>query len=483
MAGVTNSGFQTKRLAEIITGLKANAIPIFQDLVKPGETVDTSDSTTLGRLIGLIAPDLDELWQASHQVYQAFDPNSATGIALDNIVQYIGVSRRQGSPTVLRASVWGELGVFLPQGQVIRDQAGNRFTSTTELAFSLNDVIGAGLKLNTFAEGDNISFTIIVEEGVFTTAHTAVSGDTNTSVIEALKVVFDAHGISRVTCFTDGDTIYVENTDYFAFITVASTDKMYVAETKKRLIFNSDEDGDIPVEIDTVTTMLTPVYGWLSVTNEVTSEKGSLYETDEELRERFRVSKAVRANNTSEALYSQLLELRDVQAVRVYENMTDAVDTKGLPPHSFMGIVKGGSDVDIGEVVWNNKPLGIASFGNDTVTVRDSQNMERVVYFSRAAEVPVYVTIEISKTDSTFPDDGVEQIRDNVLGYLNNISTFGENVIYTRLFTPINQVQGHQVDLLQIGKSLGAMGTSNIPLSWNEYPVILPENIAITVNN
>ena len=68
------------------------------------------------------------------------------------------------------------------------------------------------------------------------------------------------------------------------------------------------------------------------------------------LRERFRLSKAVRAANTSEAIYSQLLELEGVDHARIYENMTDAVDLKGLPPHSFMAVVLGGTTTDIGEL-------------------------------------------------------------------------------------------------------------------------------------
>ena len=58
----------------------------------------------------------------------------------------------------------------------------------------------------------------------------------------------------------------------------------------------------------------------------------------------------------------------------------------------------------------------------------------------------------------------------------------GENVIYTRFFTPVNSVPGHQVDLLEIGTSIGAMGTTNIPLTWSEYPITLPEYITVTLN-
>lgn len=481
MAGVTTTGFVPKRLGDIITGLKENAKPIFQDLVAPGEEVDTSDTSTIGRLIGLIAPDMDELWQAAQQVYQAFDPNSATGVALENVVQYIGVTRQTGEPTTLRASVWGTSATFLPQGQTIRNEDGDKFTSTTQLTFSTNDALGFAIRPTALVVGQRVGFTIIVQDGIYSTEYTVAAGDTVEDVLAAWMEEFDEYELAREDYYTEDGKFYVVLKDYYAYITIPTLVNSSVVEVKKRLTFISNVEGDIPAPINTVTTILTPVFGWLSVTNELTAEAGSVYESDEELRNRFKISKAVRANNTSEALYSQLLELEDVDFVRVYENMTDTEDTLGLPEHSFMAIVRGGTDTDVAEIVWNNKPLGIASFGNTTVIIRDSQNLERSVQFSRAAAVPVYVSVIVKKTDNTFPDNGVEQIRSAVVDYINTRDTFGEDVIYTRLFTPINNVPGHQVDSLKIGKTSTPSGTSNIPMTWAEYPVTFPEYVTVTL--
>lgn len=481
MAGVTNAGFVPKRFSEIITSLQENAKPIFQDLVKPGEEVDTSDTSTIGRLIGLIAPDLDEVWQSLQQVYQAFDPNSATGIALDNIVQYMGITRRLGRPTVLRASVWGLLGTVISQGQVIRGATPDRFVSTTALTFSAVDMIGFSVSPNSIIEGQECAFTFIVEEGVYTLTHTVGAGETATDVLNAWKTQFDALAFTRYLGYIESEKFYFVLKEYFAFVSLPNTVNSIVVDVKKRLTFNSEENGDIAAPIDTVTTILTPVFGWTSVSNEVSAEKGSTEESDEELRERFRISKAVRANNLAEALYAQLLELEDVSFVRVYENMTDVVDLKGLPPHSFMAIVRGGVDTDIGEVVWNNKPLGIGSEGNTSVTIRDSQNIERTVKFSRATEVPIYVNVTVKKVGNTFPNDGAEQIRQALINYINDGAVFGEEIIYTRMFTPINSVPGHQVNVLEIGKTSLTMGTTNIVLNWDEFPIGLAENINITV--
>ena len=481
MAGVTLAGFETKRFNDIIAGLRENARTIFQDLVQPGEEVDVSDNSTIGRLIGLVAPDLAELWQADLEVYQAFDPNSATGVALDNIVQYMGVTRRQGRPTVLRASVWGTLGTLLPAGQAVKGNGSESFLSTTALSFSAQDFIGFSISPNSLVEGNTVAFTMIVDEGIFTLTHTNGASETVAAILADWLEQFEATVPTRYEVRIEDNKLYVELKDYFAFISVPSLTNCAIVDTKKRLTFNSATNGDFDTPIGTVTTILTPVFGWSSVINEISAEKGSTLETDEELRERFRISKAVRASNTSEALYSQLLEIEGVLFVRIYENMTGVTDINGIPEHSFMAVVRGGVDTDIGEVVWNNKPLGIASYGNTSVVVRDTQNFERTVYFSRPTEVPIYVRIQVKKIDNSFPNDGTEMIRAKVLDYLNENITFGEDVIYTRMFTPINSIPGHQVELLEIGTSLGALGMANIDIAWNEFPVTFAENIDVSL--
>ena len=73
MAGLTNEGFEIKRLADLKADDDALAVELFQDLVSPGDIVDTSASSTIGRLIGLHIPSLADLWEVAQQVYLAFD--------------------------------------------------------------------------------------------------------------------------------------------------------------------------------------------------------------------------------------------------------------------------------------------------------------------------------------------------------------------------------------------------------------------------
>src|SRR6185369_5420030 len=143
MAGVTNAGFVIKRLAEILADDRALAVQLFQDLIVPGDIVDTSDSSALGRLISLAAPSEADLWEAAQEVYAAFDPNSATGIALDNLVAYAGLTRKEQTFTTSSILVAGDTNTLIPVGQtVISSTTGEQFTTTGAISLAASNASG-----------------------------------------------------------------------------------------------------------------------------------------------------------------------------------------------------------------------------------------------------------------------------------------------------------------------------------------------------
>jgi len=120
MAGLTPEGLVIKRYSEILEEKRARAVSRFLDLVGPNDTVDTSDSSTLGRLIALSIPGEADLWEAAQEVYSAFDPNAAYGVALDNLVALGGIERFQESFSTVQAVFTGDAGTFISQGSTVR---------------------------------------------------------------------------------------------------------------------------------------------------------------------------------------------------------------------------------------------------------------------------------------------------------------------------------------------------------------------------
>lgn len=475
MAGVTEAGFVTKRFPEIIEGLREQAVPLFQDLVTPGDFVDTSDSTVLGRLIGLTSPALSELWEALQEVYVAFDPNSASGVALDNLVALGGVTRALSSPSTFSAIAWGDIYTEIPAGSVVRASNGSmQYTTNAGITLDLSDVIGAGFQVLSVVVGNSYSISLVSYAGISSLTTTAIAGDTATSILSRLQSQLSAN--TNYTTEIRDNTLYISLVEHYSAFSASIAGDIGQTKSAKRVEVSAIEDGALPVPLNTVNVIVTPVLGWDSVNNPVPATVGTAEETDEELRERFRSSKYLRASNTSDALYSSLLELEGVQEIRLYVNDTDLVNSIGLDPHSFLVLILGGSDTEIAQTIWKHTPLGIASKGAQEVVVRTSQGLEQTVKFDRPVYVPLFAEIDLT-TFTDFPAGGEDLIAQALSEYVATSQTIGGKVTYSRLFGPANTVPGHEIVTLKIGTSVGTLAETTINMAYNQIPVLPTTNI------
>jgi uncharacterized phage protein gp47/JayE len=85
------------------------------------------------------------------------------------------------------------------------------------------------------------------------------------------------------------------------------------------------------------------------------------------------------------------------------------------------------------------------------------------------------------QTDSSFPPNGAEQLRSALFDYIKSQSTVGQNVVYSRLYTPINSIPGHEVNSLFIGDSVSPSGTSNIVINFDQVAKIEIGNIEVVL--
>ena len=79
-----------------------------------------------------------------------------------------------------------------------------------------------------------------------------------------------------------------------------------------------------------------------------------------------------------------------------------------------------------------------------------------------------------------FPADGITLIKNAIIEYARNNFQVGEDIIYSRLYTPINTVSGHQVNSLFIGTAPNPTGVVNIPINFDEVGNFESVNITIT---
>ncbi|MNK14280.1 Baseplate J-like protein [compost metagenome] len=476
MAGVTLTGFEIKRFPEIVTDLKTDAQTVFQDLVPSGDSVDTGDSSTIGRFIALHSPQFSDLWELAQQVYAAFDPNSATGIALDNLVALNGTVRNVASPTSVDVVTWGDNGISIPPGTELRAMNGDNYTIPVDFHFTTEDNIGFVVTLTTVVVGQE--YTLAITRGNTTTnlLYEALAGDTPDTVLSYFYSQISTNPLFA-SSYGSGQLRIESESIYVPLVVFTNLEPLKI---KVRVEAVNQVNGDLPLSANTLTQISTPILGWDSVNNPFAGVPGGDEETDEELRIRFSLNKYISAVNINESLYSALVNIPGVQEVRIVENNTGLYDPiYDLPGHSFKPIVLGGDVDSIGAAVWLNQPLGIGSEGNTTVEVIDSQGFPHEIKFERPAAVPIYIDLEIESTGSMTA--GAEaSIKASLVRYFSNMR-LGEEVVYSRLFTPINETPGFQVNSLTIGTDPLVMGMTNITLAYNQYATIDTANIDITV--
>lgn len=477
---MTEAGLEIKRLGEVVSDMKSGAQPIFQDLVPPNDIVDTSDSSTIGRIIGLTSLPLADLWEAIQQIYLAFDPNSATGIALDNLVQYGGLTRNPPTATTATVVIWGDENTFIPAGTATARASDNTLYDITigvDLARTQN--IGFKFDIAEAVLGRNYTITLTMGQTTSVVSTVGTETDTPATILDKLRDQID--NFTSLNVYYEGSWLVVEKVDIFEYISFNTTN-IRVLKIKGRTEVINEEVGFKEQEANSINAIATPILGWDSINNPFDAVSGRDTETDSELRIRFRDSKFLRAQNISDALYAALMDIDGVRYVAIYENESGTYDpVYDLPGHSFKPVIQGGDPAEIAVAIWRNKPLGIASEGNTSYIIFDSQGFPRDMHFERPVPVLVDVRMTLTVDSSEFPGDGADLIRAELVEYFQENFTIGEPVVYSRLFTPINEVPGHQVDSLEIRADGGAWVTTNIATPYNGIASLSTQNIEINI--
>ena len=190
MFGVTDKGILVKRQRDVIEDLKERAKPIFQDLVPLGDEVDTSDSSTIGRIIGLLSEPLSDLWELGEEVYNAFDPDSAEGVALDNLVELSGIIRRQAERTEADVVVWAVRGTYIPNySSYVKSIQGNEFRITTPVLSDESMCIGVMVGVDSVVEGTEYSLNATIGANTYEFSKVATSSDSPDTINQVVGVL------------------------------------------------------------------------------------------------------------------------------------------------------------------------------------------------------------------------------------------------------------------------------------------------------
>ncbi|MGL5280729.1 MAG: baseplate J/gp47 family protein [Plesiomonas shigelloides] len=244
------------------------------------------------------------------------------------------------------------------------------------------------------------------------------------------------------------------------------------------------DDGELPFPSGTITTIVTPIFGWKSVTNQVAGQIGAPRETDTQLRFRMLKSQSVPSSSVL-GIFTALSEIDGVSYCYVDDNKTSSVNAKGLQPHSVFVVIDGGNDDAIADSLLESTSGGIGSYQDiqgAAMTRKDPYNpanrQQVPVYFCRPTDAALKYKVVI-QADPKLPPDYAKQIKDALISWTSSLET-GTKIIASRLYSPINTVQGFEINLVQVAKKTGAL-SNEVVLQPFERPAVADSDIDIQV--
>jgi uncharacterized phage protein gp47/JayE len=376
--GITDDGFVLKRLDEILNDKNEAVTEVL------GPDVNLSPQTVDGQINGVYSESDSNLWQLAQHSYNSFNPDAATGVQLDNLVQLNGITRLDASPSTVSLELTGTASTVIPAGSIVATSSGIQFQTDAEVTIS--------------------GITEVAASAVIPGATQALAG--------------------------------------------------------------------------TIIEIITPVVGWNTVNNPADATLGRDRETDAALRIRRAKSVAFPSQSLLESIFSAIANIEGVAEVIVLENDTSTVDENGQDPHSVQAIVNGGDDQEIAEAIFNEKSAGIATVGSTTVQVLDIQDLPHDINFQRPTDLDIYVTINLT-TFADYPANGADLIKQAIIDYAALNINIGTDVINSRLYCPINEVQGHTIDEVLTGTTPSPTLPDDIPVPFDNLARFQNANIIV----
>ncbi|NOU95581.1 hypothetical protein GC093_20445 [Paenibacillus sp. LMG 31456] len=242
--------------------------------------------------------------------------------------------------------------------------------------------------------------------------------------------------------------------------------------------------GPIVANIADLNKIVTPTYGWTTVTNDAAALVGSSSETDSQLRSRQAISTAQPSRTVLEGVKGAISAVSGVMRFVVHENDTNAEDANGLPPHSITVVVEGGEDADVARAMFNKKGPGVYTNGTTSVSITDAYENAVTIRFYRPTYVDIDVVVNVKKL-AGYTSQTTDAIKSALAAYADSL-LIGDDLLISSLWgatLSANQVPTKplfSITGLTVARHGQAQGTTDIITAFDE---VTRGNVAsITVN-
>ena len=143
--GLTPQGFNAKRLADIKQDLENAMIAQFGD-------VNIDPQSVFGQQIGVLSKQFADIWENLQDVYFSQYPNSAEGVALDNVVQLNGITRLPAEATTVIGVCTGNESTLVPAASLVKiPNTNNVFSNSASGIITRNNAYSVTVNVSTLA--------------------------------------------------------------------------------------------------------------------------------------------------------------------------------------------------------------------------------------------------------------------------------------------------------------------------------------------
>lgn len=248
----------------------------------------------------------------------------------------------------------------------------------------------------------------------------------------------------------------------------------------------SKEYGSINCLSNTITKIVTPVFGWRSVTNNSPSNPGLETESDASYRNNMLNSSFAPSSTVLEGIQSNLMQLTGVTRAKSYENDENVTDENGIPGHNICCIVEGGEVSDIATVLYLRKAPGVGTYGTTSYEYETVYGNKNTVNFFRPTVVDIYVNVNI-KSLSSYNSDYVNIIKEKLVEYLDTID-IGEDVynsiLWGVILSSLSNFSSPAFSLTSVTTSIdgSTYNTDDIVIAFNAVASTENAKINVTVS-
>lgn len=478
---MTAQGLVTLRYQEIMDRIRGK---LFNEI---SPDIDLSENSAMGILLGTVADRLTELHEAISEVYDAGTIAKAEGDALDDLCQLNEIYRYLARPTSGEVEVTGAEGSRVEQTTRIKTTAGDIFNPREGFTLTSSECIEAWLKVGVVSHGTGHAgrYVIIINNVEY--VHMATATDDAKSILAALHKLISGGVEAHSELLEDGTVLRIYKdpnniTERTEPMSVAATAFLTYTKVICNVKVISEQTGAISGLAGMLNSFEAYPSGIEDVYNRYDLTDGRDQESDDELRARYLSGLTNTGKGTADATLSAVQRLEGVTQLMLIENPLEVDDKNGIPPKSFELIVAGGSTEDIAQAIWDNKPLGIRTWGTSEGVAHDIFGGEHIMHFQRPYPKYTFVKLSFKIFDEEALNFPLAEIPDQIK---RGIEEYGATLRMGVDIIP-NKIMGyvygrvHGIQITSVGVALttdqmtpptGAYSSERITINEGEYSV------------